>query len=627
MDSVQSGLEPESHRSSGQEGSALSSRLPAESHRSYGQEGSATSSPTRSDAIDLGAVGAKKTIAESLSDVRDATAVATRGMVRKTVELAEDRMCRQLRRLQLDVNEVRELTLSFLEQRTVQVEKQVSKLERNCAKISGNCTGLSEEMQALIRHCQQLDSRLTSSKRQREDDLRSKCMELELQLQKVANCNVEAVTRMEESLGQVSQHVHILEARVEASMDHAAPQFMPAHIQQTLDELPQLHERMRALEVAGELQPSLAIHPQATEDRLQSLEAGHKEWYAHLESLGRQIESHLQQPEARCQSLEDRQRSDESLSCLQLEGRIQALEVRRSVDEEHVTKLTREASAARDCCADLSERLSEIRQQLHLVSVAGEDVVTNGQLSPRASTTQALAEQTTTRELRLDSDVGNFQGGTVDRGLSSFSPSSQHEPSDQVDHVALICHCGNQFMPDADFCRKCGIRRLEVEVDKQIPAKRWDDVGDEEKLKAVFEQASKFNKRLAAVKVRGASAPAMQRRKMNVLSSQLDDEANSLAARLKSLSRKPDKHLNNPESNAQKIAELASRLDTFEKEFHGMKQGALPIEAISEVVAKQSQTYFEEVGLSNVHNLLASQRELSSQVESMAQQLLMSECT
>jgi len=68
-------------------------------------------------------------------------------------------------------------------------------------------------------------------------------------------------------------------------------------------------------------------------------------------------------------------------------------------------------------------------------------------------------------------------GGTIDSRefVRALYPESYHDIYGAVTSAArqeITCECGNQLMPDANFCRRCGRPRSEDDVEKEPPAEK-----------------------------------------------------------------------------------------------------------------------------------------------------------
>lgn len=137
--------------------------------------------------------------------------------VRRQMELLEDKLSGQIGRVQQQSDRLRDAALSRVDSKMGTMEALQPKLDRRLAELSGNYKGLSDEMQAQIRRLDQMDSRLWDWRRDLEEEVRGKFVELEQNYQKVAS-SVRVLTatsndsskRLEQRLGR---HETILDER------------------------------------------------------------------------------------------------------------------------------------------------------------------------------------------------------------------------------------------------------------------------------------------------------------------------------------------------------------------------------------------------------------------------------
>jgi hypothetical protein len=137
--------------------------------------------------------------------------------VRRQMELLEDKLTGQIGRVQQQSDRLRDAALSRVDSKMGTMEALQPKLDRRLAELSGNYKGLSDEMQAQIRRLDQMDSRLWDWRRELEEEVRGKFVELEQNYQKVASSmrvmtatNADSSKRFEQRL---SRSESILEER------------------------------------------------------------------------------------------------------------------------------------------------------------------------------------------------------------------------------------------------------------------------------------------------------------------------------------------------------------------------------------------------------------------------------
>mmetsp|Transcript_52731 Transcript_52731/g.83690 ORF Transcript_52731/g.83690 Transcript_52731/m.83690 type:complete len:545 (+) Transcript_52731:92-1726(+) len=140
--------------------------------------------------------------------------------VRRQMELLEDKLTGQIGRVQQQNDRLRDAALSRVDSKMGTMEALQPKLDRRLAELSGNYKGLSDEMQAQIRRLDQMDSRLWDWRRELEEEVRGKFVELEQNYQKVASSvrvmkdtTADSSKRFEQRL---ARHECILEERLGA---------------------------------------------------------------------------------------------------------------------------------------------------------------------------------------------------------------------------------------------------------------------------------------------------------------------------------------------------------------------------------------------------------------------------
>lgn len=117
----------------------------------------------------------------------------------------EERLNAQISRVQQQGERLREVALSRMEAKVGAVEAFQPKVDRRMAELSGSVKGLSDEMQSQLRRVDQIDSKLWDWRRQLEEELRSRLVEVEQSLQQLGSAQRVAKAAAEDA-AKKSEH-------------------------------------------------------------------------------------------------------------------------------------------------------------------------------------------------------------------------------------------------------------------------------------------------------------------------------------------------------------------------------------------------------------------------------------
>ena len=95
--------------------------------------------------------------------------------VRRQIETFEEKVEKQISKLQVQGDKGKDASLARLEEKVSAAEGLQPRVERRLAELSGNFKGLSDEMQAQIRRVDLLDDRRWEWRHQVEDEMQKKC--------------------------------------------------------------------------------------------------------------------------------------------------------------------------------------------------------------------------------------------------------------------------------------------------------------------------------------------------------------------------------------------------------------------------------------------------------------------
>ncbi|CAE7415494.1 psbV [Symbiodinium natans] len=107
--------------------------------------------------------------------------------VRRQIEAFEEKVEKQISKLQVQGDKGKDASLTRLEEKVSAAEGLQPRVERRLAELSGNFKGLSDEMQAQIRRVDLLDDRRWEWRHQVEEEMQKKCQGYEQQVQAMAS--------------------------------------------------------------------------------------------------------------------------------------------------------------------------------------------------------------------------------------------------------------------------------------------------------------------------------------------------------------------------------------------------------------------------------------------------------
>lgn len=136
----------------------------------------------------------------------------------KRIASYEEKLGRKLQQVTEDCRTL----VSHVESRMADLEGQQPKVNRRLAELAGNCTGLSDELQALLRHGDHIDSKMAEWRRQIEEDFRAQLSCIEQRHLKDATHGRISTGSLEEAQRRQEQRMQKLEAFVKERVQFAA---------------------------------------------------------------------------------------------------------------------------------------------------------------------------------------------------------------------------------------------------------------------------------------------------------------------------------------------------------------------------------------------------------------------
>lgn len=182
--------------------------------------------------------------------------------MRKHIEALEEKIASQMVRVQQQGDRLREAAFTRVDAKLGNMEALQPKFDRKLAELSGNYKGLSDEMQAQIRHIDQMDTRLWEWRHQMEDEVRNKFSEVEQGQQQLQSALRLEHATSEDSVKRLTTRVRRLESLVEERLGYH---------DETNQNLAALDARLQEIEASriqdlslSATEPIVAVPPLAT---------------------------------------------------------------------------------------------------------------------------------------------------------------------------------------------------------------------------------------------------------------------------------------------------------------------------------------------------------------------------